>query len=170
MPKTLENLRSVDVRKIDLDEARRHFDLPIEDQFSSRRELISGLSATKAELIALFKENDTIRVWRGMDCDREWAVNAQQGDDVGHSWAWQKDGALKGSGLDHPSASGVIVEGIVDESDIDWEMTIAVNTFHEAEYEIVISVPASVTLASITEWPSGEIVQTFEELVSSPSI
>lgn len=30
MPKTLETLRAIDVRKIDLDEAQRHFDLPID--------------------------------------------------------------------------------------------------------------------------------------------
>lgn len=71
MPKTLQNLRAVDVRNIDLDEARRHFDLPVEEQFASRKDLISGLSATKAQLIALFKSSDAIEVWRGMSCDRD---------------------------------------------------------------------------------------------------
>jgi hypothetical protein len=165
MPKTLESLRSIDVRKIDLDEARRHFDLPIDEQFASKRELTSGLATTKAQLISLFKESDSIEVWRGMNCDRDWAMSVEQGSDVGESWAWQMDGALKGSGLEQNGANGVVIHGAVDEADIDWETTIAVATFHEAEYEIVISDPSAVTLTSIVEWPSGETIRVFDDEV-----
>jgi hypothetical protein len=162
MPKTLENLRSIDVRKIDLDDARRHFDLPIEEQFSSRRDLISGLAGTKSQFINLFKGSDVIEVWRGMDCDREWAENVQPGEDLGDSWSWQQSGALKGSGLDSRVSSGVLVVGEVHESDVDWELTIAVGTFHEDESEIVIGNPSAVTVTRIIEWPSGEVVRDFE--------
>lgn len=170
MPKTLQNLRAVDVRNIDLDEARRHFDLPVEEQFASRKDLISGLSATKAQLIALFKSSDAIEVWRGMSCDGDWALAVSQGDDVGDSWAWQEEGALKGSSLDQKGAVGVIVKGVVDEADIDWEMTIAVGTFHEAECEIVIADPSAVTLTAIIEWPSKEIIRDFTQEPSPPTL
>ncbi len=168
MPKTLETLRATDVRKIDLDEARRHFDLPIEDQFYSRRDLISGLSETKSQFIGLFKGSDVIEVWRGMDCDREWAENVQPGDDIGDSWAWQKDGAIKGSGLDRMS-SGLLIVGEVHESDVDWGLTIAVGTFHEDECEIVIGNPAAVTVSRIIEWPSGEVLRDFEAEAAMPA-
>lgn len=170
MPKTLETLRATDVRKIDLDEAQRHFDLPVDEQFASKRDLISGLSSTRAQLLALFKGSDSIEVWRGMICDREWALSVQQGDDVGDSWAWQKEGALKGSSLDRTEAAGVVIQGVVDESDIDWELTIAVGTFHEAEFEIVITDPSAVTLTTIVEWPSGETIRDFTCEPSGPTL
>jgi hypothetical protein len=158
MPKTLETLRSLRVRAIDLENARCHFDLPIEDQFQSRRDLVSGLASTKDHLIALFKSSDSIPIWRGMDCDKEWADAVQPGDDLGCSWAWQLDGALKGSGLDREGSTGVVLMAIVDESDIDWELTVAVNTFHEAEYEIVLRDGCSADLKTITEWPSKALL------------
>jgi hypothetical protein len=161
MPKNLESLRSTDVRKIDLDEARRHFDLPIEEQFSSRRDLISGLAGTKSQFINLFKGSDVIEVWRGMDCDREWAENVQPGEDLGDSWSWQQSGALKGSGLESRVSSGVLIVGEVHESDVDWELSIAVGTFHEDECEIVIGNPSAVTVTRIIEWPSGEVLRDF---------
>lgn len=170
MPKTLERLRSTNVREIDLDEARRHFDLPIEEQFHSHRDLMSGLSETKSQFIDLFKGSDAIEVWRGMDCDREWAGNVQPGDDLGDSWAWQQDGALKGSGLDRQTSSGVLIVGEVHESDVDWGMTIAVGTFHEDEYEIVVSDPTAVTVRRIIEWPSGEVLRDFEAEASIPAL
>jgi hypothetical protein len=169
MPKTLETLRSTDVRRIDLDEARRHFDLPIEDKFHSRRDLVSGLSATKSQFIGLFKGSDVIEVWRGMDCDREWAENVQPGDDLGDSWAWQQSGALKGSGLDQSQSSGLLVVGEVHESDVDWELTIAVGTFHEDECEIVIGNPGAVTVSRIIEWPSGAVIRDFGAEADVPS-
>ncbi len=169
MSKTLQTLRAIDVRNIDLDEARRHFDLPIEEQFASRKDLISGLSATKAQLIALFKSSDAIEVWRGMSCDEDWALAVSQGDDVGDSWAWQEEGALKGSSLDHKGAEGVMVKGVVDEADIDWEMTIAVGTFHEAEYEIVVADPSAVTLTTIVKWPSRDTIRDFSQEPSLPT-
>jgi hypothetical protein len=170
MPKTLETLRAIDVRKIDLDEAQRHFDLPIDEQFASRRDLISGLSATKAQLLSLFKGSDSIEVWRGMSCDRDWALTVEQGDDVGDSWAWREEGALKGSSLDQAGASGVMIKGVVDESDVDWELTIAVSTFHEAEFEIVVADPSAVSLTSITELPSRETVRDFMQEPSGPTL
>lgn len=170
MPKTLERLRSTNVREIDLDEARRHFDLPIEEQFYSRQDLISGLSETKSQFLGLFKGSDMIEIWRGMDCDREWAGNVQAGDDLGDSWAWQRDGALKGSGLDRRTPSGVLIVGEVHESDVDWVMTIAVGTFHEDEYEIVVADPTAVTVRRIMEWPSGEVLRDFEAEASIPAL
>jgi hypothetical protein len=158
MPKTLENLRSLRVRDIDLEEARRHFDLPIEDQFHSRRDLISGLTSTRDNLIAMFKSSDSVPIWRGMDCDKDWADSVQPGDDLGRSWAWQLDGALKGSGLDRDGYTGVVLMALVDESDIDWEMTVAVNTFHEDECEIVLRDGCAAELKTITEWPSKEVL------------
>jgi hypothetical protein len=134
----------------------------VEEQFSTRRDLIAGLASTKAELIALFEESDTIEVWRGMDCDRAWAENVQPGDDLGDSWAWQQSGALKGSGLDSQMSSGVLVVGEVHESDVDWAMTIAVGTFHEDEAEIVIDNPRAVTVARIIEWPSEAVIKSFQ--------
>jgi hypothetical protein len=168
MPKTLQTLRSTDVRKIDLDEARRHFDLPIEEQFQSRRDLVSGLTQTKNQFIGLFEDGDVIEVWRGMDCNRGWASGVNPGDDLGDSWAWQKDGALKGSGLDR-SMSGVLVVGEVHESDVDWDLTIAVGTFHEDECEIVVANPESVTVRRIIEWPSGEVLRDFEAEQAAPA-
>jgi hypothetical protein len=170
MSKTLASLRAIDVRQIDLDEAQRHFDLSVEEQFASRRDLVSGLAATKAQLITLFKASDTVEVWRGMSCDRDWALSVSQGDNVGDSWAWQEEGALKGSSLDQRGATGVMVKGVVEESDIDWEMTIAVGTFHEAEYEIVVADPAAVTLTAIVEWPSREIIRDFTQEPSPPTL
>lgn len=170
MPKTLETLRAIDVRKIDLDEAQRHFDLPIDDQFASRRDLISGLSATKSQLLSLFRGNDTIEIWRGMSCDREWALTVDQGADVGDSWAWREEGALKGSSLDRTGTTGVMVKGVVDESDVDWEKTISVSTFHEAEFEIVVANPSAVTLTAIIEWPSGETIRDFTHEPSGPTM
>lgn len=169
MPKTLETLRSTNVREIDLEDARRHFDLPIEEQFHSRRDLVSGLSQTKSQYLGLFKESDVIEVWRGMDCDREWAANVELGDDIGDSWAWQKDGALKGSGLDRQMSPGVLIVGEVHESDVDWGLTIAVGTFHEDECEIVISDPTAVTVRRIIEWPSGEVLRDFEAEANAPA-
>jgi hypothetical protein len=170
MSRTLETLRGVDVRKIDLDEAQRHFDLPVAEQFASKRDLISGLSSTKAQLLSLFKGSNSIEVWRGMNCDREWALSVQQGDDIGDSWAWQKEGALKGSSLDRTGADGVLIKGVIDESDIDWELTIAVGTFHEDEFEIVIADPSAVTLTSIVEWPSGDMIRDFTCEPSGPML
>lgn len=169
MAKTLQTLRATKVREIDLDEAQRHFDLPIEEQFSSRRDLISGLYQTKAQYISMFNDSDMIKVWRGMDCDRAWAEDVRQGDDLGDSWAWRQEGALKGSGLDTGRFPGVLIVGEVHESDVDWELSIAVGTFHEDECEIVISNPRAVTLLKIIDWPSGEVVRDFEaELTAVP--
>lgn len=103
-----------------------------------------------------------------MSCDREWALAVDQGDDVGDSGAWREEGALKASSLDRIGATGVMIKGVVDESDVDWEKTISVSTFHEDEFEIVVANPPAVTFTSIIEWPSGETIRDFTHEPSGP--
>lgn len=170
MPKILPTLRAIRVKDIDLDEAQRHFDLPIEDQFSNRRDLISGLTSTRDSLIAMFKVTDTISIWRGMDCDKDWAASVEPGDDLGQSWAWQESGAIKGSGLDGYQAQGVLLFATVEEHDVDWELTIAVNTFHEDECEIVLRPDADVSLQTIHHWPSRELLVDWTDRHAGPSL
>lgn len=168
MPKTLANLRALNIKDIDINEAKSHFDLPIEDLFQTKRDLISALSETKAQLLNLLSGDDAFPVWRGMTCDREWAVGVEQDDDVGQSWAWSVEGALKGSGLGMDGEDGVVVEGLVDQAYIDWGLTIAVNTFHPEEREIVVSDPSQVTLSRILAWPSKDVIRVFGETAQSP--
>jgi hypothetical protein len=137
------SLRTIQINDIDLDAAARHFDLPIEGQVagSMRR----ALSATKAGLVRLFKGQTHIRIYRGLDV----SVDELNVVNLGIAWAWGEEGAIKGSGIGSSNQTGIILTGEVAEPDVDWGSTIAVNTFHEEEQEIVLQHGVQVKILSI---------------------
>jgi len=162
------DLRRLNVKTIDLDEARRHFDLPVDDQFASRADLVAGLRATRDALLDLLSDSPVIPVWRGMEVDHGWVESLAPGSELGRSWAWSRDGAAKGSGLDHGAPDGVMLAGAVGPSQVDWALTVAVNTFHEDECEIVLKEDAPVLLLRAEGWPAG-VLRDFGEGIEASS-
>lgn len=150
-PSPLQSLSAVKVAEIDVEEARRHFDLPIEDQMG-RGSVRGHLSGTKKALLALFRGRREIEVWRGMDVPDGWVDGLRPGAPLGSCWAWSEDGAMRGSGFDARASlddGSVILRGRVSPENVDWSTTIAVNAFSEGENEIVLLPWAVVALDSV---------------------
>lgn len=141
-------LRSSKAADIDIDDAMRHFDMPVD---MSRRDMRAAFAATKKQFIQMFKGQRTITVYRGLTVPHDW----QPEDGLGRSWAFAVDGAMKGSGLRYwrrnNDEMGVIMVGEVSIDDVDWLTTIAVNAFHEDEMEIVIREGAPVLVKQVVE-------------------
>ena len=156
-PAPLQALRSVDVSDIDVEEARRHFDLPIDDQMDGRS-IRGHLSGTKKALLALFKGKREIEVWRGMSVPDGWAEGLDAGDPLGTCWAWSEGGAMRGSGFDARSGlddGSVLLRGRVSPDHVDWPTTIAVNAFSESENEVVLLPDAVILLDSAVGLRAG---------------
>lgn len=137
------SLRQVRIKDINLDDAQRHFDLPTEGQIAGS--MSRALAASKAGLLQLFKGETVITIYRGFDIP----VEELDIDHLGISWAWNPDGAIKGSGLGTANTTGILLTGIVDEAMVDWHLTIAVNAFHEDEQEVVLHHGVAVTIKTI---------------------
>jgi hypothetical protein len=154
-------LKALNVAKIDVDAARVHFDLPIEDQFRSKAELRQGLRLTKEQLLHLFGDEPYVTVFRGMTVPLDFVDTIQARAPVGQCWAWADDGALKGSGLGSGNLAGsnlgIILVAFVHPKDINWEFTVAVNTFHEDEKEIVVNEDAGLLLQKVLQVKDGRI-------------
>ncbi len=156
-PPPLRALRSVKVSDIDVGEARRHFDLPIDDQMDGRS-IRGHLSGTKEALLALFKGRREIKVWRGMDVPEGWVEGLESGDSLGTCWSWSESGAMRGSGFDSRSGldqGSVLLRGRVSPDHVDWPTTIAVNAFSEGENEIVLLPEAEILLDSVVDLHAG---------------
>lgn len=160
---TKHPLKALNIAEIDIDAARDHFDLPIEDQFRSKSELRQGLKSTKDQLLHLLGDTPHIAVYRGMTVPADFMDTLEPKIPVGRCWAWDQDGALKGSGLDSGGASegdiGIILVATSDANDVNWAFTVAVNTFHEDEKEIVMADDASLSLQKILLVENGKIIR-----------
>jgi hypothetical protein len=156
-------LRALNVSKIDIEEARNHFDLPIEDQFSSKAQLNQGLKATKDQLLHMLGQDELVTVYRGMTVPSGFVDELEAGIPVGMCWAWDRDGALKGSRLDRGEASdgevGIILVATTDPENVNWEFTVAVNTFHEDEKEIVMIDDSDLILQKVLLVQDGRVVR-----------
>lgn len=154
-------LKALNVSKIDIEEARNHFDLPIEDQFSSKAQLNQGLKSTKDQLLHMLGQDEQVTVYRGMTVPADFVDGLEPGIPVGMCWAWDRDGALKGSGLDRREAPsgdvGIILVAKTDPTNINWEFTVAVNTFHEDEKEIVMVDDAHLILQKVLLVQNGRV-------------
>lgn len=149
---SLAALKAVKISDIDIDEALKHFDIPVGDV--SPREMRAAFKQTKLELINLFKGMGTIVIYRGLIVDPSWTPENSSYDGLGKSWAWDVDGALKGSGIKYwtnkPNGDlGLMIKAEVSPQYIDWETTIAVNSFHEDEQEIVVKSGAPIKVTSM---------------------
>lgn len=142
-------LRTTKVRDIDIEAAAKHLDMPMD---LSPSQIRAALMQTKRELLALFKGQKQITVYRGLTVERGWTPR----DGLGKSWSFTEHGALKGSGLSywrptHDDDLGVVIMGEVSMNDIDWPTTIAVNTMHPDEMEIVVEDGANVLVRKVAE-------------------
>lgn len=160
---TRHPLAALNVSKIDIDAARHHFDLPIEDQFHSKADLRAGLKATKGQLLDMLGGDARITVFRGMTVPADFIATLVPGVSLGECWAWDQDGALKGSGLSSGMAPqgeiGVLLIATVEPTGINWPFTVAVNTFHEDEKEIVVEEGASLVLHQVLLVEHGRAVR-----------
>lgn len=150
-------LRTLSARAIDIVAAREHFDLPVEDQFASRKDLVSALEGVRRELADLFDGMEAVPVWRGLLAQAGDLPDDMEGHDFGSCWSWSREGALKGSGLSEQSG-GLLLEGAVHVDEVDWATTVAVNAFHEDEAEIVVPDGSAVAVSRIVSWPSEEVL------------
>lgn len=150
-----EDVRAARISDIDIDDAIRHFDMPVD---ISRSDMKRAFAETKRQFAAMFKGQKTIKVYRGLIVEDGWKPS----DGLGRSWSFDEVGALKGSGLSshrnetdrngkHPKGFGVMLIGEVSADDIDWLTTIAVNSFHEEEREIVIEEGSPVLIKAVIE-------------------
>lgn len=144
---TKSRLSSVIVKNIDVGAAAEHFDLPYEDQFASKRQLNSGLLQTKRSFQHIFKGKKTIRAFRGLSVDETWMERLNPGDELGKCWAWDMEGAER---FARDPGSVIIIADILADL-VDWETTIAVNTFHPDERELVIDDYADIILVDILD-------------------
>lgn len=135
------SLRSVKIADIDLDAAMRHHDLPDAGIVDYR----AAMRASKAELATMFARQQTIEIYRVIVTD---LANLDL-DDLGISWAWDSDGALKGSGVGHGNQTALLISATVDEAYVNWHYTIAMNAFDPEEQEIVLRDGAPIKLISI---------------------
>lgn len=140
-------LASVKVRDIDVDAATAHFDLPYEDQFSSKREMISGFTETKKAFQKIFKGQSIIRVYRGMTVDADWISNLNPGDELGKCWAWDAAGAERFA----VGQGGIILVANIHVDDVDWDTSIVTNTIHPDEHEITLEDYADIELLEIRQ-------------------
>lgn len=158
---TKHPLKALNTSRIDIDGARHHFDLPIEDQFSSKAQLNQGLKATKEQLLDVLGDDDSITVFRGMTVEADFVGTLESGLPVGKCWAWASEGALKGSGLDRRDPGGdmigIILVAKTSPENVNWEFTVAVNTFHEDEQEIVMLEDADLSLQKVLLVKNGFI-------------
>lgn len=156
-------LKALNIAEIDIDSARDHFDLPIEDQFRSKFELRQGLKTTKEQLLNLLGNTPYVTVFRGMTVCADFMNTLEPKMPVGRCWAWEQDGALKGSGLDSGGTLegdiGIILVATSNPDDINWAFTVAVNTFHEDEKEIVMTDDTSLSLQKILLVENGKIIR-----------
>lgn len=145
-------LRQLNVADIDVDAAAHHFGLPIADQFSGS--VRRALSASKRDLLALFGKQSDISIYRVLDIP----LHELNTSEVGVCWAWSTEGALKGSGLSsRGNRTGILLAGRVDAAEVNWELTVAVNAFHEDEAEIVLIEGATVTLDAVYAAKGAEV-------------
>jgi hypothetical protein len=151
---TEASLASVKISDIDLQSAAEHFDLPYGDQFASKRALMSGLRETQKQFVGLFGRQSRLMIFRGMDVDPDWATKLQPGDELGVSWAWQAEGAHRFMTGSNP----VLLQGEININDVNWELTIAVNTFRPDEMEIVLEPRAEITLISVTNAKNQQLL------------
>lgn len=144
---TETKLKSVKVRDIDVDAAVAHFDLPYEDQFSSKREMLSGFTETKKSFQKIFKGQSIIRVYRGMTVDSDWVSNLQPGSELGKCWAWDTSGAERFA----VGKGGIILVANIHVDDVDWGTSIVANTIHPDEHEITLEDYADIELLEIRQ-------------------
>lgn len=156
-------LKTLNISEIDIEAARDHFDLPIEDQFHSKAELRQGLKSTKEQLLDLLEDTPHLIVFRGMTVSADFMDTLEPQMPVGRCWAWEQDGALKGSGLDScetPEGDiGIILVATSNADHINWAFTVAVNTFHEDEKEIVMADDASLLLQKVMLIENGKVIR-----------
>jgi len=144
-----EDLRATKTKDIDVDDAIRHFDLPVD---MSRADMKRAFAATKQQFLDMIGSAKTLTIYRGLQVEAGWKPR----DGLGRSWAFGEYGAMKGSGLSywkptHEDDLGVLMVGEVSINDIDWLTTIAVNAFHEDEMEIVVNEGAHVLVKEVKQ-------------------
>lgn len=142
-----ENLRATKTADISVDDAIRHFDLPVDMTASSMKR---AFAETKRQFLDMIGKDKTLTIYRGLSVEKGWKPR----DGLGRSWAFGISGAMKGSGLSywratHEADLGVLLIGEVSINDIDWMTTIAVNAFHEDEMEIVVNPGANVLVTEV---------------------
>lgn len=71
-PSSLDRAAPTHVNRVDLEEAQRHFDLPVEDQLTSAAALRRKHSETRDSLLSLFAVGDAIPVRRGIEVEPGW--------------------------------------------------------------------------------------------------
>lgn len=148
LAENLSSLKAVKISDINIDEALWHFDLPSD---IPRAEMRAAFKQTKLELLNLFKGMSSIVIYRGLIVEPDWKPEDRG---LGKSWSWDVEGAMLGSGVKYwtntPNKDmGVILKGEISPQYIDWEMTIAVNAFHEDEREIVVKEGSPVMVKAI---------------------
>lgn len=136
------SLRSTKIADIDFDDAIRHHDLPDAGGISDYRQAFKDV---KADLAQLFAKQKMLTIYRAVVVD----VSELDTDRTGISWAWEAEGALRGSAIGNTETSGLLLEGRVATAQVNWHLTIAMNAFDPDEREIVLVRGASVTLISV---------------------
>jgi len=163
-------LARLKISDIDIDDAKRHFDVPLDGQFSSHQAMVSGFRETKKELISLFGNMTSIPVWRAIILEYGW--KPLKGKPLGRSWAWDKDGACYATGITNSRARtysdagdrAYILSGSVSPKSVDWAMTVACNTFQEREQEIVVFEGEEILLHDLSDAFSGTIIARYESI------
>jgi hypothetical protein len=121
-------LRNTDIKSIDVDDAIQHFDLPVD---MNRADMRHAFTETKKAFMAMFRGQNTVTIYRAIDVEGGW----QPANGLGASWAYDAEGGF----MEKEARDGwIVLVGEVSVDDVDWATTIAVNTFHEDEREIVV--------------------------------
>jgi hypothetical protein len=153
--KVREDIGKINTKEIDVDHSIKHFDMPVD---LPRSQMKAAFAETKRQFVKMFKGQSKIKIYRGLIVKDDWMPT----DKLGISWAYDSEGAMKGSGLKsfknvanrdgkYSEGMGVILVGEVAISDVNWLTTIAVNSFHEEEMEIVVEEGAPIFVQKVVE-------------------
>jgi hypothetical protein len=136
------SLRGSKIADIDFDDAVRHHDLPDAGGITDYRQAFKD---AKADLARMFARQKVLTIYRALVTD----ISELDTDRTGIAWAWEAEGALRGSDIGKTDTSGLLLEGRVATTQVNWHLTIAMNAFDPEEREIVLVRGASVTLISV---------------------
>ena len=99
-------------------------------------------------------DDDRIQIWRSITVPHDWLENGLDARPIGRYWAYVEDAAEPHWGDFSEGRRVIVLHGLVDMCDVDWQTTVTVNAHSEEEREIRVKDTASIHVLSATWMPS----------------
>lgn len=93
--------------------------------------------------------NGNIKIWRSILVNEKWIYNLKDGYSLGIYWSWKKSSAEPHWGYNTENKTGVLIESIVNENNINWEKTIINNVANEGEDEIQLKSNVIINISNL---------------------